>query len=458
MDGTDQLPFGIPAFAQLVKGENKKRLLCHELISVIDHGHKRHILVFDSLEHVPHNPNMVIEGLQRSQKFVEKQNEGNLPEELFLQFDNCLRENKNAYVCEFLSLLVERGVFKIIWIDFHPVGHTHNIVDQVASRLAIKCQKVDIPSREHLFDRLRKAYTPTPRVFRLDRVADFKGLVNPDGDAHYANSAIHEHCGILDQQYFRFERDSSGRVGFRCKASFDDEAWSTFFYSFREKEHGIKVENITACDVAEVESQRLDDIEKYLDDVKWRTVMNKPGVQASKRALLDLLRDPPRNFHWPDNGRFVKEDAIIQEEEETSEEEESEEEKKVVTVRRTAIFPNHRAKRTYEVQKLEVDVLVAADAQEHKDVQRFWVGQVKAVNTEARTCDVKWWAADREFGRYYSSWRGDTSIRRTPDVKFSDLLFVFPKLNSTKQLPKKVIDGIKAQLALEPSRRIAIVP
>ena len=37
---------------------------------------------------------------------------GQLPPTLYLQMDNCWRENKNRYVLCFLALLVELGIFK----------------------------------------------------------------------------------------------------------------------------------------------------------------------------------------------------------------------------------------------------------------------------------------------------------------------------------------------------------
>ena len=71
----------------------------HELVAVIDCGPDREVLIYDSMEHIPHNPNMIIDALQKTLKFVEKRDGGTLPPTLYLQFDNCLRENKNAYVC-----------------------------------------------------------------------------------------------------------------------------------------------------------------------------------------------------------------------------------------------------------------------------------------------------------------------------------------------------------------------
>ena len=51
--------------------------------------------------------------------------------------DNCWRENKNKYVFGYCSYLVQQGVFKNIVISFFMVGHTHNDLDQLFSRVAV---------------------------------------------------------------------------------------------------------------------------------------------------------------------------------------------------------------------------------------------------------------------------------------------------------------------------------
>ena len=69
-------------------------------------------------------------------KREEEARGGELPDTMYLQLDNCIRENKNTYVITFLAWLIERGVFKVIKVSFLPVGHTNFDNDQVASRVS----------------------------------------------------------------------------------------------------------------------------------------------------------------------------------------------------------------------------------------------------------------------------------------------------------------------------------
>lgn len=50
---------------------------------------------------------------------------GKLPPVLFLQLDNCWRENKNWIMFSYLSWLVEIGVFAKITVGFLIVGYVH---------------------------------------------------------------------------------------------------------------------------------------------------------------------------------------------------------------------------------------------------------------------------------------------------------------------------------------------
>ena len=52
-----------------------------------------------------------------------------LPPVLTLQLDNASGDNKNRYVFAFCSLLVYKGIFREVYINFLIVGHTHEDID-----------------------------------------------------------------------------------------------------------------------------------------------------------------------------------------------------------------------------------------------------------------------------------------------------------------------------------------
>jgi hypothetical protein len=136
IDGCENMPHGVPHFPEITKNDSSVRLRYHLEVGVV---HGRGNFVYDAAENVPSDPNLTIEVLQRIMKSVEDglPRNQNLPKTLYLQMDNCSRENKNTAMFAYLSWLVERGVFDRVEVSFLPVGHTHNECDQCASRFSV---------------------------------------------------------------------------------------------------------------------------------------------------------------------------------------------------------------------------------------------------------------------------------------------------------------------------------
>ncbi len=73
--------------------------------------------IYTDVKEVPHDSNLTINIILKT--LMEHKDK--LGEILFLQLDNCYRENKNKYMLAFASLLVELEVFRevriLIWRD-----------------------------------------------------------------------------------------------------------------------------------------------------------------------------------------------------------------------------------------------------------------------------------------------------------------------------------------------------
>lgn len=461
MDGTDQLPFGIPSFAEVFKKEGHSRIKFHELVAVIDHGPEREVIVFDSMEHLPHNPNLTIDGLQRALKHVERGRDGVLPDILLLQFDNCFRENKNAYISSYLANLVERGVFKEIRMSFLPVGHTHDICDQVNSRLAVACKRQDIPTREHLLELMRGSYTPAPTVVKMDSLADWKSLVNPDLTEHFTGrSLVYEHSGMSDPHYFSFVMDARGQPGVRTKMTIDDAEWSTFFYPFRNNPSGIVLADMPGNDAYAIGAARIKEIRDHVESVQWRAIMDDAAMESFRQCML-IIEDPPMEWEWVDEGKFAKENQVdypaMVEEDRIRREVELEDAGPLV--RNTHLFTSHYNKRRYTQQRVNVGDYVAVDVRDRHenadDVLRFFIGAVLSFDRNARTCNVRWYnSSTGEFGKY-KKYNGQGE--KVGTVRFFDLLCRFEGFTSLKNLYKKDRKAIEAQLAVLPNQRVPLI-
>jgi hypothetical protein len=177
LDGTDQFPHGVPHFREHTKKEgNSVRQKLSMQIALVE---GQPPIFYLAWEHLYGDPNWTIETLYRQLKAEETRRGGKLPPTCYLQLDNCIRENKNTYVVCWLAWLVERGAFNQIFLSFLPVGHTHFINDQVASRVSLSTKHTDITSVEKLEEVLTNCYSPRPNVEWVEDVADVRGLFNP---------------------------------------------------------------------------------------------------------------------------------------------------------------------------------------------------------------------------------------------------------------------------------------
>lgn len=171
LDGADQSKYRLPHFIHKSKQDSGSKKLQLHLVGAMIHGRGTQLYLFH--ENWPKDSNMTIEVLQRTLSTMPV-----LPKHLLLQMDNCFRENKNRYVIAYLSLLVHRGVFQTVEMNFLPVGHTHEDIDQVFSRLSVFLKGHNLLCEEDL-QQLTQSTTPNPTVVMAREVADFKSLIKP---------------------------------------------------------------------------------------------------------------------------------------------------------------------------------------------------------------------------------------------------------------------------------------
>ena len=74
--------------------------------------HGRRSYAYVDLHLWPHDSNLTINVLLNVLFSQRKE----LSDVLYLQLDNCFRENKNQYVFGFLALLVQHGIFKEVYM------------------------------------------------------------------------------------------------------------------------------------------------------------------------------------------------------------------------------------------------------------------------------------------------------------------------------------------------------
>ncbi len=173
IDGADQSAYGLPHLLFNTKSMRGEKLKVR-LIGVKEHLLVPNVFFYLMTEEFETGANHVIECVHRflSHKFEK----GPILQTLYVQADNCSRENKNRYFMSYFEMLVARGVVKDVYVSFLPVGHTHEDIDQIFSRTSTHLRSHNAVTISDLADELAVSYTPRPRVSRLSAVANFSGL------------------------------------------------------------------------------------------------------------------------------------------------------------------------------------------------------------------------------------------------------------------------------------------
>ncbi|KAL3687438.1 hypothetical protein R1sor_013747 [Riccia sorocarpa] len=100
-----------------------------------------------------------------------------LPRVFLLQMDNSAKDNKNVHVLAFCSELVIRGIFETVEVNFLMVGHTHEDVDALFSKISMRTVNKDILTLPALMAEIWESEAMHPVPMLIEEVADYKSYV-----------------------------------------------------------------------------------------------------------------------------------------------------------------------------------------------------------------------------------------------------------------------------------------
>ena len=211
IDGMDQSKTALPHFVRECKQTSQMVKVKTHLTGVIVHGLQDSWGFFDC-DQFPHASNLTINVLINVLSMYDS-----LPPVLYLQLDNCYRENKNKYVIAFCCLLVELGIFKKIKIGFLMVGHTHEDVDQLFSRFSVHFNRNDAKCLPSLLDRFEHCYSPSPSGIILERLFNVSDWL----EKHIEKIEYH----TMPHQFKIFCDPSGGKAKLMYKLWSTDSTW-----------------------------------------------------------------------------------------------------------------------------------------------------------------------------------------------------------------------------------------
>jgi hypothetical protein len=412
-----------------VKGDSKsKRLRIHTEISMVHGGRPR---IFLAWEDIASDPNLTCEVLYRT-LVSEFERRSVRPPILYLQLDNCIRENKNTVFISYLCWILERDVFKEIYLSFLPVGHTHFDCDQCASCIGTAVKYKDITSVESLMEMLSHCYSPKPEVSFIEAVADVTELMNPAVDGKYDNtfpgrsSRVVRARGCATKQvqagrevymdptsplHWRIRKDTEGKVFLQTQLTCDDDQWSEQTYmwtkgaprpnnrEFTTGMSGLEPQDLECRPPKPLSTERAKELAKAMDRIRppassRMTVEDMDLIDG----VVDKLRAgtvspiPAHGWRFPNEGLHQESDV-------------EEDEAHLYIRAAPRLYPNlniqniareQRRRRGRAANELVISRMVALSvfyttetpASERSD---FWVGKILDIDTDERKIHVKWW-------------------------------------------------------------------
>ena len=144
-----------------------------------------------------------------------------LPPILTLQLDNASGDNKNRWVFAFCSLLVFKGVFREVYINFLMVGHTHEDIDALFGRWSNRLRTNDYPTIPRLMKSFMDCETHPVIPHFIEELPDFKRFV----EGYLGKGGDHLEGHSTGQQ-FKFHMHSDGWPIMEFKYFCTDLKWS----------------------------------------------------------------------------------------------------------------------------------------------------------------------------------------------------------------------------------------
>ena len=465
---------GFPHFWEISKGDSKsKRLKIHTEIAMV-HGGRPAIYV--AWEDIASDPNLTCEILFRTLRREEEERDGGLPPVLYLQLDNCIRENKNTVFIGYVSWLVERRVFKEIYLSFLPVGHTHFDCDQCASCIGFAVRHVDITSVEKLFDILEHCYSPRPDVAFISDVADVSGLLNPGDlkDFPLHSSRIRFQRGCCTKEvvpgrelymqptsalHWRFRLDTEGKVFLQTRLTCDDEMWSELHYPFEteaprphdrevvDKKSGLEPDDLRCRAPRPLTETRRAELKSGLQNIRSRTPVGDWSKieQVAQRLMNNSASSSESRLPQAGRWSFVKEGLG----EEECKEEGSDQGLRIRPA--PAIYQNQslqnlarelRKTRGRADNELVIGNFVATTTHYTAETppnqrNKFWVAKIAEIDADERQINVRWYntvtvnnldqTGNRSNRAKYRAWTKDNGMEW---IDVSRVLTQFVKLTN----------------------------
>jgi hypothetical protein len=324
------------------------------------------------------------------------------------------------------ALLVELKIVKKITVNFLPVGHTHEDVDQMFSRISEHLKRVGADSLTGLHSTIEEAYTPKIQVCNVPWVHDIKDWLKPNMED------LHGHSTPLS-----FKFTSNGQKAVMRFRHWCSEPWSEETLVILKSLPNATPKLVTRS----YEKQDMVKFEECL--VTWKDWLSEDAYKQWCEFVTQANENPPVDAletYWPLNNitgiyQADKEGSCDSQPRRISERD--------VSLAQVYIGP-YRSKQVEvhtvrELSGLNEGQLVAIHCEEGTEPA---IARLTAVNED--TVDVVWFK-----GGYSTAWtpfilyEGKRKVEWKDKLPKSSIILYDFELTKTKHLHKATITHLK---------------
>lgn len=444
IDGADQSAFGIPHFCTNVKSTTGNAMKVR-LIGALEHGQPNKLLLMTLTEEYETGANHIIQALH----VCLNKHEGKLPEVLYLQLDNCTKENKNRFFFSFLEFLVQNGTFKQIFVGFLPVGHTHEDIDQAFSRTADRLRSNDAVTLLDMKSQLQTVYNSRTFVTEMDSVINWSGLctqerclTNVSGFSHYR----HFRFALQDSQVGSSENGDESNYNVRCWVKVHcTENWRPLTETDPSKSFMKWIPDITLT--PSIVTKVPPDVEKVTTRIRSEesriNCVRKTSQLYSMRDRVFTQRSEP--FDW-DLSRCVETRHMYGNEDEQAQARNSAPSNNLITADNVE---SHQNNLDYEVNSYLVVNSGENQSVDTNSTLQFWVGIVNSlehdISGRVSHIEVHWCEPtksssllDASYKRAFIRKSGASPTPWKDRIVSESVLLTFPTLTNAHKLPSAV--------------------
>eukprot|EP00798_Chlamydomonas_sp_ICE-L_P018631 gene18631-biopygen27549 len=220
--------------------------------------------------------------------------EGRLPRYCFLQMDNAAKDNKNAFMFAYLSLLVELGWFEQVYVHFLPPGHTHSNLDQKYSVISQALKNKDVFTLDHLITEVGGVFQSMGDYTKQEvvtSIGDFSAVLKDNVYQMYGHGTSLVNGVNRRLHAFKITRQANRQAGVYFKEYDESGHWRG---QWDKDSEPILVlsrfplnKSVPFKDAPKIRIQELQNIE-----VHWKSILDVISPKDAAEDIADDLSGP----------------------------------------------------------------------------------------------------------------------------------------------------------------------